>query len=102
MTLRLADDNVSWVETPWRHIKVGDIVKVLNDEALPADLLIVKTSQDDVCFVETKNIDGETNLKHKLAVTETIDLNFAAIRGMQVECEMPSDKIYQFEGVLKT
>ena len=102
MTLRLADDNVTWVETPWRHIKVGDIVKVLNDEALPADLLILKTSQDDVCFVETKNIDGETNLKHKLAISETIDLDYAAIRGMQIECELPSDKIYQFEGILRT
>lgn len=38
---------------------------------MPADLLILKNSgQDGLCYVETKNLDGETNLKYKVAVKE--------------------------------
>lgn len=29
-------------------------------------MLVVKSTEDEgVCYVETKNLDGETNLKHK-------------------------------------
>ena len=36
------------------------------NEQIPADLLLVKTSdKKGNCFVETKNLDGETNLKDK-------------------------------------
>ena len=35
---------------------------------MPCDLLILKSSDENgVCYVETKNLDGETNLKIKLA-----------------------------------
>jgi phospholipid-translocating ATPase len=55
---------------------VGDIVKVKsadnqNDRKaqsfVPADILIVNAegSSDGTCYVETKNLDGETNLKLK-------------------------------------
>lgn len=34
--------------------------------AVPADLLVLRTSQDDgFAYVETKQLDGETNLKQK-------------------------------------
>lgn len=34
----------------------------------------MRTSQDNVCYIETKNLDGETNLKHKSAPLETVNL----------------------------
>jgi len=54
--------------TRWRDIRVGDIVKVQQDEPISADLLILKTTDEKgACYVETKNLDGETNLKQKHA-----------------------------------
>ena len=43
------------------------IVKVLEDEYLPTDLVFLKSSDPKgMCYIETKNLDGETNLKHKV------------------------------------
>lgn len=53
--------------TSWKNLKIGHIVKVEENQYLPADLLILKTSDPKgACFIETKNLDGETNLKHKM------------------------------------
>ena len=57
-------------ETQWQSLRVGDLVKINRDEYFPADLLILKTSElKNVCFIETKNLDGETNLKNRKANT---------------------------------
>lgn len=45
-----------------KHITVGDIIKVRKDEFFPADILIMKSSLEEICYVETKNLDGETNI----------------------------------------
>jgi magnesium-transporting ATPase (P-type) len=90
-------------EVQWRDVKIGDVIKVMENDALAADIIITTTaSSDNVCYVETKNLDGETNLKPKAAPTETIYLTENDYKGFSVECEGPSDKIYQFQGVLKT
>ena len=50
----------------WGDIKVGDFVRVDQDEFFPADMVVIKSTEDEgVCYVETKNLDGETNLKNK-------------------------------------
>jgi P-type E1-E2 ATPase len=55
-------------ERHWQEIKVGDIVQTHCDQYFPADLVLVQSSDSKgVCYIETKNLDGETNLKHKLA-----------------------------------
>ncbi|CAI9274334.1 unnamed protein product [Lactuca saligna] len=43
--------------------KSGDIVKVEKDEFFPADLLLLSSSYDDaIRYVETMNLDGETQI----------------------------------------
>lgn len=86
----------SWKPTAWRLIRMGDVVKVKENESFAADMIILQTSSENICYVETKNLDGETNLKHKCAPLETADLAESAYAGIEVECELPSDKIYQF------
>jgi phospholipid-transporting ATPase len=53
---------------------VGDIVLVKKDEPFPADLAIVSCSDtEDICYIETSNLDGERNLKRAYPMV-SIDL----------------------------
>lgn len=70
---------------------------------IPADLLILHTSDEKgTAYVETKNLDGETNLKIKSANKE-MQARFkdvsslASIEG-EINCEGPNNAIYNFEG----
>lgn len=53
--------------TEWQHLKVGDIILLLRDDEIPADIVILACGgvQGNLAYVETAAIDGETNLKVK-------------------------------------
>jgi|TARA_B110000208_G_scaffold135312_1_gene163611 magnesium-transporting ATPase (P-type) len=62
-------DGTSMTQCEWRDIRAGDVVRVVRDQAFPCDLILLASPLDDaVCYVETKNLDGETNLKLKRGV----------------------------------
>ncbi|XP_059644939.1 probable phospholipid-transporting ATPase 4 [Cornus florida] len=89
---------------PWMKIRVGDVVKVTKDQFFPADLLLLSSSYDDgICYVETMNLDGETNLKVKRASEVTLplddDLTFRDFTGT-ISCEDPNPSLYTFVGNL--
>ena len=68
-------------------------------------MLIQAVDPKGVCFVETKNLDGETNLKIK-NVQKEINDKFASksdeeiieLLNGRVECEKPNNALYKFEG----
>ena len=97
--------NSDWASVTWADVHVGDVVKVKQNEYFPADLILISSSEPTgICYIETKNLDGETNLKHKLANKETqIFFEFEArlddIRG-KVKCPDANSFIYHFEGIL--
>nr|KAE8935242.1 Phospholipid-transporting ATPase 3 [Phytophthora fragariae] len=59
----------------WQDLQVGQLVCVENHEELPADVVVLATSEEEGrCFIETSNLDGETNLKRRIAVNPTAQL----------------------------
>ncbi len=91
---------------PWKDVRVGNIIRVTEKEFFPADLVLLTSSgRKGICYIETKNLDGETNLKHKVSNKDVMDLcpneqAFSSLRAT-IECQGPSDKIYQFDGTMK-
>ncbi|KAK8290302.1 hypothetical protein V6Z12_D07G252100 [Gossypium hirsutum] len=103
-TVEVYDRNSSFNETKWKNLRVGDIVKVHKDEYFPADLLLLSSDYEDgVCYVETMNLDGETNLKskHPLEVTSFIR-DVETVKGFRavIKCEDPNEHLYKFVGTL--
>ncbi|KAF2298854.1 hypothetical protein GH714_028338 [Hevea brasiliensis] len=91
--------------TKWMNLKVGDIVKVEKDEFFPADIILLSSSYDEaICYVETMNLDGETNLKLKQALHETSNLHddssFQDFKAL-IRCEDPNANLYSFVGNLE-
>ncbi|OWM63784.1 hypothetical protein CDL15_Pgr006046 [Punica granatum] len=92
-------------EKQWKDIRVGDVVKVEKDNFFPADLLLLSSSYEDgLCYVETMNLDGETNLKVKRSLEATLTLDsddcFRDFMGM-IKCEDPNPSLYTFVGNLE-
>ena len=43
----------------WSNVKVGQVLKVYDDEDFPADLLCLFCNlADNVCYIKTTNLDG--------------------------------------------
>ena len=82
-------------------------MKVRRDEPFPADLILLNSSlPKGLCYIETKDLDGETNLKHKQSEKKLLTLDMSSdekilknIKGTFVECENANDMLYRFEGV---
>lgn len=93
-----------WERIPWKKLQVGDIVKVKQDGFFPADILFLAgTNPDGVCYIETANLDGETNLKIRKALEKTWDYltpeKASEFKG-EVQCEQPNNSLYTFTGNL--
>ncbi|XP_043604828.1 probable phospholipid-transporting ATPase IA isoform X2 [Bombus pyrosoma] len=91
----LRDGHWQWIQ--WRNIAVGDVVKVHNNKFFPADLILLSSSEPQgMSFIETANLDGETNLKIRQAHPDTASLldtvelmNFRA----NIQCEPPNRQL---------
>lgn len=59
----------------WEDISIGDIVQLSDNDTIPCDMVILSTSQEqNQCYVQTSNLDGETSLKTKVASRLTKNL----------------------------
>ncbi len=96
--------NGQFVQDMSKNLMTGEIVKVNRDQFIPADLLLICSSnKKHDCYIETKNLDGETNLKVK-GVPEQIRLavpteqDAAKVVGWNFSYEAPNALLYDFSG----
>lgn len=91
-------------ETKWINVAVGDIVRVESEESFPADLVLLASSEPEgLCYIETANLDGETNLKIKQGLPETAALVSSSDLGRlggKIKSEQPNSSLYTYEATL--
>lgn len=91
--------------TYWEQLNVGDIIRVRENEEIPCDCVVLSSSdRDGICYVETKNLDGETSLRRKSSLkcgsglVHSADFERAAF---EIDTEPPSRNLYKFRGVIR-
>uniref|UniRef100_A0A665WK44 Phospholipid-transporting ATPase n=1 Tax=Echeneis naucrates TaxID=173247 RepID=A0A665WK44_ECHNA len=86
-------------------VAVGEVVRAANGDHLPADLVILSSSEPQgMCYIETSNLDGETNLKIRQGLQMTAEIkdidSLMRLTG-RMECESPNRHLYEFVGNIR-
>jgi phospholipid-translocating ATPase len=92
-----------WESKMWQDVKVGDIVKLERNDAVPADIVLLHSDGlNGIAYIETMALDGETNLKAKQA-SPLVAKRCSTVEGM-ANCdahfviEDPNLDLYNFDG----
>ena len=98
--------DAKWERVQSGELKMGEIVLVTQDNAFPADLVLIDSElPEGVCFIETGTLDGEKTLKIKSAPSHTAGM--FNIKGKKCEiftfhgnciCDAPNAELYQLNG----
>lgn len=92
-------------EKKWSDLHVGKIIKVKKNDMIPADILIIKSSEDNgLCYLETTNLDGESALKPRQAIVSyhkkiTSETTLSNINDL-IEVDLPNNHIYKVDGYI--
>ncbi|KAM9854797.1 phospholipid-transporting ATPase ID [Aulostomus maculatus] len=88
----------------WMNVCVGDIIKIEKNQFVAADILLLCSSEPHgLCYIQTAELDGETNLKVRQALTVTSgleDITKLVQFDGEVICEPPNNKLDKFTGTL--
>ena len=104
-TLVLKDGKFHCVR--WSNLAVGDIVMIHEDENIPADLVILRSSDNHGnAYIQTMTLDGERTLKQRYAFNEVVDKmkeEKIKLHNMKfyLKCGKPNNQIYQFDSDLQ-
>ena len=90
-----------WVRIKWSEVKLGDVLYIRNNEKIPSDILLLGSSEKGgVANIDTKDLDGETNLKRKEAFKRTRAQRQQDMRALKgyIVCEAPNKFLHLFDG----
>lgn len=95
-----------WATTRWGDLQVGDVIKLVDGDQVPADILVLH-AENTIAYVDTRALDGETTLKSKFVSTafKELRLNSAhdvAEANIVLEVEQPNQDLYSFDGTVTT
>lgn len=93
-----------WKEVPAKDLRVGDMIQIQDNKRLPADVLVCGSGvpAGTHCFVDTKELDGESNLKPK-TVPRTLLSNAQSLEALSklafsLRCDMPNGNMHEWNG----
>nr|XP_043896159.1 phospholipid-transporting ATPase IA isoform X2 [Solea senegalensis] len=97
--------NGAWEIVHWEKVEVGEVFRVNGSDFVPADAVILSSSEPQgMCYIETSNLDGETNLKIRQGLPVTAEIkdidSLVRISG-RMECESPNRHLYEFVGNIR-
>nr|XP_032832787.1 probable phospholipid-transporting ATPase VD [Petromyzon marinus] len=94
----------TFTERAWKSVRVGHLVRLRCNEAVPADVLLLASSDAaGICHLETATLDGESSLKqrHVARGLQTAGRPFDPRSfTSSVECESPTNDLERFRGFM--
>lgn len=99
-----AQEDRRYKKVAWKDVRVGDLVHLSNNEVIPADILLIRSSDPHgFCYIDTCNLDGESNLKQRqvpFGFEKHHDLAVPDFFKSHIEVDPPTTKIYRFHGAI--
>ncbi|KAK7847293.1 phospholipid-transporting atpase 1 [Quercus suber] len=82
----------------WKKIQAGEVVKIFANESIPCDMVLLGSSDPSgLAYIQTMNLDGESNLKTRYARQETaLAVSDGGMISGLIRCEPPNRNIYEF------
>ena len=98
LTKVLNPSNQQWEVKKWQFLAAGDIIRLDCDFEAPADIVLLHCSnKSGVVFVDTMNLDGETNLKERMALHECLDERRLPFIQGEIKCDAPNENLERCE-----
>lgn len=94
----------------WKDLLEGDIIELQENEEVPADCLILDSSEvEHHCLLDTSSLDEDQVIRARFSCEDTRNISGKAIDAYDyvkqidgtLKYEPPNNRFFEFEGVLK-
>ncbi|KAK9470316.1 uncharacterized protein V1510DRAFT_286108 [Dipodascopsis tothii] len=85
-----------------RDLRVGDLVALKKDQRIPADMILLKSSEaNGESFIRTDQLDGETDWKLRIASPVSQTATEDMLNMVRITASPPSKSIHSFLGTIQ-